>query len=190
MSSRVTLPRFTSDVDLFMKLNLAEVFSGAKFLKFKWAGLRICFFTCAGFSLFTGVCGLLTYPFITYFVLNDLRFWRHLKLGARLLIFGWRGLYMVARGENNGFLFSVPLTSPPLAKPDPRMVKLNPDWVHGGSCGECSLCCDAIHCPLVDTKKGGCRGYQSLYWRYFNCGRFPTSRSSLEYYNCPKWVIK
>ena len=44
-------------------------------------------------------------------------------------------------------------------------------------------------CPLLDENLGLCRGHDSFYWRYFNCGRFPSVSAELDYYNCHKWVL-
>jgi hypothetical protein len=35
-----------------------------------------------------------------------------------------------------------------------------------------------------------CRGYDSFFWRYFNCGRYPTEQREIEYYLCNKWQFK
>jgi hypothetical protein len=32
--------------------------------------------------------------------------------------------------------------------------------------------------------------YNSFYWRYFNCGRYPTSQQEIDLYECPKWIMK
>ncbi|MEJ2692947.1 MAG: hypothetical protein P8166_07780 [Candidatus Thiodiazotropha sp.] len=88
-------------------------------------------------------------------------------------------------------MFSVPLTSPPRTIPDLAATTLQPLWPHGASCGDCSDCCrpGGSACPLLDEAKGLCRGYDSFYWRYFNCGRFPSDSSEIEYYGCRKWVM-
>ena len=94
------------------------------------------------------------------------------------------------RGGSGGFLFSVPLTEPPSSGPDLNLVRLKETWPHGRSCGACSQCCDLIGCPLKDQERGRCLGYDSIYWRYFNCGRFPDSKKQLDYYGCPKWEMR
>ncbi len=33
-------------------------------------------------------------------------------------------------------------------------------------------------------------GCESFFWRYFNCGRFPSQQSEIDYYGCPKWVVQ
>jgi len=32
--------------------------------------------------------------------------------------------------------------------------------------------------------------YDSFYWRYFNCGRYPAAQNQIDYYECPKWIMK
>ena len=58
------------------------------------------------------------------------------------------------------YMLSVPLTSPPQRKPDQRLVELSPTWGHGTGCGG------------------------------FNCGRYPTRPTEIEYYDCPKWQMR
>ena len=33
-------------------------------------------------------------------------------------------------------------------------------------------------------------GYDSFYWRYFNCGRYPANQEEIDWYECPKWIMK
>ena len=96
----------------------------------------------------------------------------------------------MTRGGGYGFMFSAPLFSPPATGPDISLVRLKIGWPHGSSCGDCTNCCDTIGCPLVTPRGDGCLGYDSPYWRYFNCGRFPISREQLDYYDCPKWELR
>jgi hypothetical protein len=93
------------------------------------------------------------------------------------------------RGES-GFMLDVPLTAPPLSEPAPSRVKLNPNWDYGSECGECSRCCAKIGCPIHDPQTGFCRGYDAFYWRYFNCGRFPSNQREIDYYGCQKWLMR
>ena len=36
-------------------------------------------------------------------------------------------------------------------------------------------------CPLLSSAQGHCLGFGSFYWRYFNCGRFPSIPEELEF---------
>jgi hypothetical protein len=61
-----------------------------------------------------------------------------------------------------------------LSIPDPSNAVCRSNWPHGDSCGDCSNCCKpgGHACPLLDKEQRRCRGYDSFYWRYFNCGRY------------------
>jgi hypothetical protein len=41
----------------------------------------------------------------------------------------------------------------------------------------------------LDEEHDRCRGYDSFYWRYFNCGRFPSTAEETHYYSCGKWQV-
>lgn len=154
-----------------------------------WAVKRLSFHLYMVFCLFSIIGGYLTAPLFTYLFFGDWRFWRHINPGWKLLFHGWGFLGNMLRWENNGFMFAVPLTSPPISKPDQKLVTIKSSWEHGFSCGDCSLCCTKIFCPIHDKETGLCRGYDSFFWRYFNCGRFPSMQSEIDYYGCKKWGI-
>jgi len=159
--------------------------------KTKWAIARLLFFGYIGFALFSLVGGFLSAPLMTKLFFNDWRFWRHWRRGWRLLPHGWMILWMVLRKQGQ-FMFSVPLTSPPQSVPDRNRVRLSPHWEHGSSCGDCQRCCQVqeLHCPVLDHNTGFCSGYDSFYWRYFNCGRYPSRQFEIDYYGCDKWLMQ
>ena len=128
---------------------------------------------------------------MTWCFFGDWRFWRHWSAGLGLWPHAIRILRLIA-SDSQSFMFSVPLTSPPRTIPDPAATTLQPLWPHGASCGDCSNCCrpGGSACPLLDEANGLCRGYDSFYWRYFNCGRFPSGSGEIDYYGCPKWVVE
>ena len=154
----------------------------------RWAAARLVFITYIVLSVGTLVGGFVTAPLMTWYFLGDWRFWRHLRPGMGLLPHALR-LLRVMFEQGRGFMFSVPLTSPPLSNPDPALSVLRGDWPQGSSCSGCSNCCRAMGhvCPLLENDR--CRGYDSFYWRYFNCGRFPSVATELEFYTCPKWAL-
>ncbi len=157
----------------------------------KWASTRLLFITYIGFALFSLVGGFLTAPVMTKLFFGDWRFWRHWRRGWRLLPHGWMLLWMVLRKEGQ-FMFSVPLNSPPQTVPDQDLVKLSSTWMHGTTCGSCRQCCQVmeLHCPILDHASGFCTGYDSFYWRYFNCGRYPSRQTEIDYYGCNKWQMQ
>ena len=156
----------------------------------RWALARITFIAYISFSVASLVGGFLTAPLMTWYLFGDWRFWRHWQAALGLLPHGWRILGLMLR-DQRGFMLSVPLTSPPRSIPDPDITILQPSWEHGSSCGDCTNCCrpGGHACPLLDEALGLCRGHDSFYWRYFNCGRFPSVAPETDYYGCHKWSV-
>jgi len=163
--------------------------SGAR--RLGWAGARLAFYAYIGFSMVTLVGGFLTAPLMTHLFYNDWRFWRHWRRAWRLFPHSWNIAWLMLRREGE-FMLSVPLTSAPRSKPDQGLVELAPGWAHGAGCGDCQRCCHILwlRCPVLDTASGFCSGYNSFYWRYFNCGRYPSRAVEIEYYGCDKWRMK
>jgi hypothetical protein len=175
-----------SDLVRILKIDQAEDIVD----KLKWAAVRTAFYAYIGISLATVVGGYILAPVGSYLFLGDWRFWRHGRLLLKLLPHGYKLLFLILRGENNGFLLSVPLASPPTSAPDRSTVRLSADWDEGEGCSGCVKCCAKIDCPILDSEHNRCHGYDSLYWRYFNCGRFPSAQSEIDYYACRKWEMK
>ena len=155
--------------------------------KTKWAGARVLFIGCTAFGVTTGVGLYLLAPLFSYWFFGNLRFWKYAGMGPRLMAYAYKMTYRYLKGE---FSPTISLTAPPMSKPDPRRVKINPSWQNGDSCEGCGLCCRKIACPLHETTNGYCMGYDAFYWRYFNCGRYPTNQKEIDWYECPKWVMK
>ena len=161
-----------------------------RILEIRWALARLAFIVYIIFSVLTLIGGFLTAPLMTWYFFRDWRFWRHWRAGVGLLPHGLR-LAALMLSHRRSFMFSVPLTSSPRSAPDPSASLHRADWEHGESCGGCFNCCTVGGnvCPLHDKKQQGCRGYNSFYWRYFNCGRYPSFDEEIHYYNCRKWVL-
>ena len=161
-----------------------------KLQAYRWALARLAFISYIVFSVVSLVGGFLTAPLMTWYFFGDWRFWRHWRAGVGLLPHGLRLTAMMI-GHGRGFMFSVPLTSPPRSVPDPSVTLFRVDWHHGNSCGDCSNCCKpgGYVCPLLDNQRQACRGYNSFYWRYFNCGRYPSVEEEIRYYDCRKWAL-
>jgi len=157
---------------------------------FRWVLARLAFIIYIVFSVVTIIGGFLTAPLMTWYFFGDWRFWRHWRAGMGLLPHGLR-LSATMLGQRRAFMFSVPLASPPRSTPDPSTAIFRTDWPHGTSCGDCTNCCRAGGnvCPLLDKEQLACRGYNSFYWRYFNCGRYPSVAEEIHYYDCHKWAI-
>lgn len=163
---------------------------GITLRQLQWAASRICFYIYIGLSMISGgILGWLTAPFMSWIFFGDWRAWRYIKSGSGLFAFSYRMVFLMLRGHDYKFLFSVDMTSPPASSVDRRLVKLNPTWEFGNSCGPCSRCCNKHDCPILDLATGMCRGYDSFFWRYFNCGRYPAEQQEVDYYACPKWIV-
>lgn len=160
------------------------------FNQVRWALARLVFIAYLFLSVGTLVGGFLTAPLMTWYFFGDWRFWRHWSAGLGLFPHALRLLQLMFT-DTRAFMFSVKLTSPPHSSPDPSAASVNPRWPHGKSCGDCSNCCrpGGYVCPLLDETAGLCRGYDSFFWRYFNCGRFPSVEQEIRYYDCRKWLV-
>ncbi|MEA3411203.1 MAG: hypothetical protein U9R74_06650 [Pseudomonadota bacterium] len=161
-----------------------------RLLAIRWALARVAFVVYVVFSVATLVGGFLSAPLMTWYFLGDWRFWRHWRTASGLFPHALR-LTAMMLGHSRAFMFSVPLASPPSSVPDPSVAVPRSDWSHGDSCGSCTSCCEpgGHVCPLLDQEQGLCRGYNSFYWRYFNCGRYPSVTEEIHFYDCRKWAL-
>ena len=160
-------------------------------LQTRWAATRLVFYTYIAFSIGTlGLGGFLTGPLMTWYFYGDWRFWRHWDSAKRLFPHAFRMLVYVLQGKNGGFMLGVPLNAPPSSSVNGDRVEMQPTWEFGNSCGPCTRCCSKIRCPVLDESTNLCRGYDSFFWRYFNCGRYPSVRREIDYYLCTKWQMK
>lgn len=157
-----------------------------------WVAARILFYGYWFMGILSlGFTFFLFAPLTTYYYFNDLRFWRYIRLYRKFFFITFRIFYKMATERNYGFIFTAPLTGAPLSAPNPDKVKLSSKWtaaVH--TCEGCSQCCEKIDCPALDPEKGICLSYNSFFWRYFNCGRYPINQKQIEYYQCPKWKMR
>lgn len=153
--------------------------------KLQWAGCRLIFMAAMIFGVGTGVGLYLLAPLYSYWFFGTSKFWRRLHMWPRLIAYGYYFAYIFLKGD---FVLAIRYMDPPMSKPDLDTVHLNPAWAAGRSCGGCSRCCRKIKCPLV-TEADQCMSYNSFYWRYFNCGRFPSTQREIDRYQCPKWLM-
>jgi hypothetical protein len=160
--------------------------------EFKWASARILFLIYGGLAMLSlGLTAYLTAPVGSKLFFRTWNFWPYLKYYHRIIIQAYRVLWMMCKDSEYKFLFAVPLTSEPRRGPDRNNIALSGNWVHEeNTCYGCVRCCDKISCPLLDKKAGICIGYDSFYWNYFLCGRYPFTQQQIDYYHCEKWTIK
>ena len=157
-----------------------------------WWVLVRCFIYGMGISMLLtfGLIGYIIGPILSYTYFNDWRFWRHhrkfipMTIHAYYIMFKW----LADREYRN--MFVLQLIEPPLSGPDSSIVGLTNTWLTSkDNCNTCAQCCTKIYCPLINPQTNLCSAYNSTFWRYFNCGRYPMSDKQIEYYSCPKWEM-
>lgn len=161
------------------------------FSQIRWASARALFISVVTLSLSTVVMAIPFAPYLSWAMFGDWRFWRYLRRVPSFFRHGWRVWGLMFRGEGS-FMLGVPLTSAPRTNPKPGVVTLSVHWEHGSSCGSCLRCClpgQKNQCPVLDPRTGQCDGYDAFFWRYFNCGRYPSTQEQIDYYGCAKWVL-
>ena len=155
--------------------------------RIQWAGARILFISSLTIGI-TTVAGLYLFsPLFSFWFLGTIQFWKFARMAPRLVGYAYTRAYHFLRKD---FSPSIPITTPPMRSPDLRLVRINPGWQPGDSCTNCGKCCRKIDCPLQEKETGHCLAYDSFFWRYFNCGRYPSSQKEIDHYECPKWVMR
>lgn len=157
-----------------------------------YALYRIVFIIFAVFFTLTfGLGGFLLAPLSSYYFFNDLRFWKYFQYIFPMLKASWRLAFLWLTSDAYRGEFSLGLAAPPRTSPDLKIVKIRDTWnADVFDCNQCTKCCQVVNCPLIDKTNNLCRSYNSFFWRYFACGRYPVSRQQIEYYDCPKWEMK
>ncbi|MCX6242858.1 MAG: hypothetical protein NTX43_13725 [Bacteroidetes bacterium] len=159
--------------------------------KIYWASARLLFLFLVMAGIFTaGLFIYLTGPVFSWYFHRDWHFgrYRHLVFPTVLLSYCILADWIKNPGYRSSFLTS--LTASPRSAPDNSKVRVRPDWpMADGTCNGCIQCCTKRACTMIDKERNICLSYDSFYWRYFNCGRYPESPRQIEYYNCPKWEI-
>jgi hypothetical protein len=156
----------------------------------RWALFRMMSYSIVAINLLS--CGTFLYviaPYTSYFFFNDLRFWKYLHFYHRYTIFSLVYIYRLVRYKNELVKTVLPLTSPPMDHPDPALFRISDNWkLPADSCGDCNNCCTYIvRCCFLDESQRKCVSYGSLFWKFFNCGRFPNTKDMLRYCDCRKY---
>lgn len=156
----------------------------------KWSLIRISFYILLVLTTLTG--GIFTYiaaPITSKYFFNDFAFWKYLKHYKSINAQLYRIILIWLTQPSYRKSYSQPLYDPPLSGPDKKHVTLSKNWTHGESdCAGCVKCCTKIGCPLHNEY--GCLSYNTPYWRYFSCGRYPVSKAQIDYYKCEKWEMR
>ncbi len=130
-------------------------------------------------------------PYTSYFFFNDWRFWRYIKYYHKYFFYSASYIFALLTRQKELIKDVLPLTSPAMDGPDPDRFRLVKDWNYPpDSCGACNRCCTfVVPCCFLD-KTNRCICYGSLFWRYFNCGRFPSSEELIAYCGCGKFEAR
>lgn len=148
------------------------------------------YFMLAANLLTFGIFINLIAPYASYFFFNDWKFWNHLRMLNKFTVYSARYMWKIIRQEHKLIKTILPLdASPSLDHPDPTKFRISEDWnLPEDSCGDCNRCCTfVVECCFLDKSLNKCPCYGSIYWKYFNCGRFPSSSQLIEYFQCPKY---
>lgn len=108
------------------------------------------------------------------------------KLWAHMYKVMWRSI----SDRSYRDMYPSKITDPPKLHTDRGLVRVKESW--DGAEDNCDICeascCEQLKCPLLGSDNR-CMGYDSLFFNYFYCGRYPENQSQIDYYNCPKWEL-
>ena len=160
------------------------------FTELRWASFRIFSYLIVSVNILTfGVFLYVIGPYTSYFFFGDLRFWKYYSYFHKYYFYSLSYFKSLALKEGAFTLFHLPLTAPPMDSPDPRIFRLAKDWKGpADTCGGCSSCCNFLaECCFYERSQNRCLCYGTLFWSFFNCGRFPFSKEQLNYFSCTKF---
>ena len=145
--------------------------------------LFILFFITAGLAMFV-LAPLYKGAFAPKAGIRDLeifRIWGHVY---KII---WRSI----SDKSYRDMYSSKITDPPKTNTSLDLVRIKDSWEgNEGDCDACkNSCCVQLGCPLM-AKNGRCLSYDSLFFNYFFCGRYPENQSQIDYYDCPKWEVR
>jgi len=162
------------------------------FNKIRWSLFRISSYAIVIINILTfGIFLYVIAPYVSYFFLNDWKFWKHLSYFHKFYFSSLSYVKSIVLKDSLFIMYHLPLSSPPMDSPDIQLFRVSKDWEYpDNSCGTCFNCCSMLaDCCFLDTSQNKCVCYGSLFWRYFNCGRFPATGKQLKYYKCPKFEV-
>ncbi len=157
-----------------------------------WAVKRILFIILYLLTFLSGgIIMFILAPLTSYLLFRDLHFWKFTHYFLPLTKTVFHQIVLLFSDQSYRTMFSVPLIAPPMKQPDKAIIEMAKTWNSGeDECHNCGRCCQKLGCALFDQENGICMSYDSFYWRYFNCGRYPATQEQIDYYECPKWIIK
>jgi len=159
--------------------------------KIKWTTNRIIFILLISAGILSaGLTGLLLAPLYHWYFFREFRISRKYWSLYMMVVTGGRIFREWLRNPEYRGMFSIKLFAPPMTGPDDSKVRIRSSWnVNEDTCSGCVKCCSRLACPLMDVEQKRCLGYDSFFWRYFNCGRYPSSDKQIRYYACEKWEM-
>jgi hypothetical protein len=108
----------------------------------------------------------------------------------RLWGFLYKIIWRFISDKNYRSMYSTKLGDAPKLHTDRSLVQVSAGWQGADdNCDICkAACCVRLRCPLLGADSR-CLSYNSLFYQYFYCGRYPENQSQIDYYNCPKWEM-
>lgn len=160
--------------------------------RIKWAIVRIIYYILLALAALTGGMAIYLFaPITSYYFFGDFLFWKHIKYFHLLNTQMYRIIYFWLSDPKYRSMYTQPLAAPPMKSPDRTKIKISRKWEYGeNDCAGCVKCCVKIKCPMLDSAGNKCLIYNSPYWNYFSCGRYPVSQGQIDYYDCDKWEMK
>lgn len=159
--------------------------------KIIWSAARLTFYFFILISILSA--GLIVFPLgpiYSWYTYRDLRFWKYRHLVFPAVYISYKVMIDWIKNPEYRSYFMVPLSSPPMKIPNMEKTKIRRDWQgKDDTCTGCIKCCVQRKCPLIDPVKKTCIAYDSFFWRYFTCGRYPGNSFQIKYYGCTKWEI-
>jgi hypothetical protein len=158
--------------------------------KLKWSLFRLLAYVIVLVNFVTfGAFLYVIAPFTSYFFFNDLRFWKYWSFYRKFYVNTFSYLKAIWAGDSALLISHLPLSAPPMDSPDTSVFRVSPNWnTSKDNCGSCSACCTLTSdCCFRDKTTNLCLSYKSVFWKFFNCGRFPISKDQLDYYGCKKF---
>ena len=157
--------------------------------RLKWLSIRLFNYTILILNILTfGLFIFVIAPYTSYFFFGDWRFWKYLNYFFKFQVCSINYLRKIFSKDGSFIVMHLPLTDRPLKHPDSDKFSISKDWPYGHeSCGTCKNCCFLADCCFLDKKNNRCLCYDTIFWHYFNCGRYPASKEHLVFYDCKKY---
>jgi hypothetical protein len=149
--------------------------------------LLFLFFITGGLMMFV-LAPLYKSAFAPCASYKDFTLSKVLRIWAHVYKVIWRSL----SDKTYRDMYPSKITDAPKFYNDRRFVRIKESW--NGADENCDLCpdscCKQLKCPMLDKSGLRCLSYDSIYFGYLFCGRYPENQSQINLYQCPKWEIR